>query len=358
MNNKYIIAITLLFFFTFFSCSVRKINQVDVQSKPFVKLVADLETDPVGSTDDAADDACIWICREDALNSKIIGTNKQEGLIVYDLNGKELFNYPIGKVNNVDIRSGFVLNGKPIDLVMASNRTSNTISVHMVNKKTGELIDVQARPLKSNLKEIYGFGMYRSPITGKFYAFPNGKDGKVEQWELFEKNGKVDGKIVRTFDVGSQVEGVVADDYHAKLYVGEEEKALWKYDAEPDSDNERIKIIGVTNHNMKSDFEGVTIYDQGAGKGYLILSSQGNNSYALFDRITNQYLGSFSLVDGETDGTYDTDGIDVTSVGIEGRFPNGFFVAQDGANTQNKDSLNQNFKIVDWRKISNNLNLK
>jgi len=70
-------------------------------------------------------------------------------------------------------------------------------------------------------------------------------------------------------------------------------------------------------------------------------------------------LGSFSLVDGEkTDGTYNTDGIDVTSVDIDGKFPDGFFVAQDSANTQNKDSLNQNFKIVDWRKISSNLNLK
>ena len=80
---------------------------------------------------------------------------------------------------------------------------------------------------------------------------------------------------------------------------------------------------------------------------------------AVFDRITNQYQGSFTLQNGtKIDGTNDTDGIDVTNFTFGNKYPKGIFIAQDGANTKNKDSLNQNFKIVNWTKISEALNLK
>lgn len=184
------------------------------------------------------------------------------------------------------------------------------------------------------------------------------KRGGVEQWELFENNGKIDAKLVREIALGGQGEGIVADDFYGKVYIGEEEKALWKFDAEPTATNKRIKIIGTRDLNMKADFEGVTLYDKGNGQGYVILSSQGNNSYAVFDRVSNQYLGTFKIADGNIDGTYDTDGIDVTSVAFGAKYPKGFFVAQDGANTQKKDTLTQNFKIIDWRKIETKLKLK
>ena len=326
-------------------------KEVKKEENTIKPVYATMETAQVSSSDDAADDSCIWIHPTDVMESKIIGTNKQQGLVVYDLAGKEVFQYPVGRVNNVDIRDGFVLEKDTVAIVTASNRTSNTITVHKVNPKDGSLEDVAASPLKSQLAEIYGLGMYKSPKTNTIYVFANGKDGNVEQWELFEEAGKVAGKIVRTFAVGNQTEGVAADDFYGKLYIGEEEKALWKYDAEPDGSTVRKAIATTTDTNMKADFEGVTIYDKGEGKGYIILSSQGNNSYAVFDRITNVYIGSFNIADGaEIDGTYDTDGIDVTSVAFSS-YPKGFFVAQDGANTQGKDSLNQNFKLVDWRKI-------
>lgn len=329
------------------------------ESKNTIQPVyATMETAQVSSPDDAADDPCVWIHPTDVMQSKIIGTNKKEGLVVYNLDGKQVFQYPVGRVNNVDIREGFVLGKDTIALVTASNRTTNTITVHKVNKVDGSLENVAATPLKSKLPEIYGLGMYKSPKSNKIYVFANGKEGNVEQWELYEKAGKVAGKIVRTFAVGSQTEGVVADDFHGKLYIGEEEVALWKYDAEPESSEERKAVAKTSDANMKADFEGVTLYDKGNGKGYIILSSQGNNSYAIFDRETNAYLGSFNIADGkEIDGTYDTDGIDVTSVAFNETYPKGFFIAQDGANTKGKDSLNQNFKLVNWKSIEEALML-
>ncbi len=340
------------------ACKTEKIAHINQQQKPLKAIIADAETTPVKSTDDAADDSCVWIHPKNPLLSTIIGTDKKEGLEVYNLDGKRLYSYKLGRVNNVDIRDGFSLNGKKVAIVTASNRTHNTISILYV-KPTGELEEIAARPIVSKLKEVYGLGMYKSPKTNTFYVFVVSKRGGVEQWELFENNGKVDAKIVRNIVLGTKGEGIVADDFHAKVYIGEENKALWKFDAEPDASNKRVQIISTKDHNMKDDFEGVTIYDAGNGKGHIILSSQGNNSYAVFDRITNQYQGSFSLKNDNTiDGTNDTDGIDVTSVAFGTKYPKGFFIAQDGANTQGKDSLNQNFKIVNWTKISTALQLK
>jgi 3-phytase len=358
MNILKTTSLLFLITMTFLSCKNDKKTQINANIKSVKAIIADAETKPVPSIDDAADDACIWINPNNSLKSTIIGTNKKEGLIVYNLDGQELYSYQLGKINNVDIRNDFMLNDKKVSVVTATNRTLNTISIFIV-KPTGELEEIAARPILSNLKKIYGLAMYKSPKSNKFYVFVVGKYGGIEQWVLFAKDNKIDAKIVRVLTLNSIGEGIVADDFHAKVYIGEENVALWQFDAEPEALKTKIKVASTTDVNMKDDFEGVTLYDAGNGKGYIILSSQGNNSYAVFDRVTNKYQGSFSLKDGVSiDGTNDTDGIDVTSFNFGKKYSKGFFIAQDGANTQGKDTLNQNFKIVNWTKISKALNLK
>jgi len=353
------ILLILVFLIVVVGC--KQSNKIEHSEKDLVvNIIADYETDPVSKSGDALDDACIWINKKETTKSTIIGTNKHEGLIVYNLKGKELYNYPVGRENNVDIRDGFLFKGKKVSVVSASNRTNNSITIYTVNENTGELINVVKEPIISNLHEVYGLGMYKSPKSGKFFVIVNSKDGEVEQWELFEDEGFINAKVVRTFMVGEQTEGIVCDDFYGTLYIGEEDNALWKYNAEPNSENKRILIATTKDLNFKADFEGVTIYKSGNGKGYIILSSQGNNSYAVFDRISNKYLGSFLLVNGDSvDGTSDTDGIDVTNVNFGGEYTKGFFIAQDGTNTtKENDTLNQNFKIVNWKKIEQGLKLQ
>jgi len=329
----------------------------------FPVVWADMETEPVSTADDAADDPAIWVHPEKVSESTIIGTNKKKGLAVYDLNGKELFFYPMGKINNIDVRYGFMLGGKKVDIVAGSNRTKNSVGVWTVNPATKELVEAQARDLSSKLAEVYGFCLYKSPKTKKIYAFIVGKSGAVEQWELFDNQGKIDGKIVRSFALKSQCEGMVADDETGILYIAEENNAIWKFNAEPASEkaeqvNEGKRIADLSNTALKDDLEGLTIYYAADKKGYLIASSQGNNSYAIFERTgDNAYLGSFSISNGETiDGTSDTDGIDVISFGLGEKYPNGFFIAQDGTNDEKskeggKTKANQNFKVVSWEKV-------
>ncbi|WP_139955719.1 phytase [Flavicella sediminum] len=340
-NSIYVLIFILI------SCQNKKNPEI-------VSLLANAETSPVISEDDAADDPCIWIHASNASASKIIGTDKKNGLVVYNLQGEIVSEYPFGRLNNVDIRTRIQLGDSIVTIVGASNRSLNTLAIFSWNENSEKLESILKEDLKSNLQEVYGFCLYYNSKEKELFSFVVGKDGNVEQWQLRLVNAKIEGEIVRTFSVGSISEGMVADDYHNNLYLAEENVALYKYSALKNADSSRTKLISVHDKNMRDDFEGVTLYDQGEGKGYIIVSSQGNNSYAVFDRETNNYLKSFSIGDSEEiDGTYDTDGIDVTAAFLGKEYPEGVFIAQDGANTQGKDTLTQNFKIVDWRRIKN-----
>lgn len=313
---------------------------------------ASAETTPVQNDQDAADDPAIFVHSNDPSKSLIIGTNKQYGLVVYNLKGEQIQAFDFGLLNNVDLRSNFPLGDQKITLVGASNRTDNTISLFQLNENTGELKSIAAQPLQSKLDEVYGFCMYQKDGT---YAFVVGKNGVVEQWLLTAtKDQKVKGEVVRSFDVGDQCEGLVADDELGFLYVGEEEEGVWKYKAAANADSSRVAVTSIKSNKMlHADIEGVSIYYAANGKGYLLVSSQGNDSYAVFEREgDNKYIGSFRIGDGAVDKTGDTDGIDVINYGLGDAFPNGLFIAQDGFNYDGKQKRNQNFKLVAWDSIA------
>ncbi len=319
-------------------------------------VAAIVETDPVpqDKNEDSADDPAIWIDTTDVKNSFIIGTDKKGGLATYNLEGKTLNYYPHGNMNNCDLHYGFQLGDKQVDVLAASNRSSHSISLYEV-KRGGILEQVHAREIVSEMQDdVYGLCMYKSPKTGNFYVFMNSKAGETEQWELFEMGKKIDARLVRSFNLGTQTEGMVADDEMAILYIGEEVAGIYKFDAEPEGsvEGKLIPFSSEENQNIKYDIEGLAIYDSGVGKGYLVASSQGNYSYAVFERQgDNKYLGSFRISDGETDGAEETDGIDITNVPLGDRFSKGMLVVQDGYNYDSEELMSQNFKYISWEEI-------
>ena len=317
-----------------------------------VQVAATVETEPLLSKGDAADDPAIWIHPTDPSQSTIIGTDKKGGLAVYDLSGKQIQYVPDGPMNNVDLRYNFMVGGRPVALVTATDRKQESIAVYQVNPITRLLENVAARAIDLDIS-AYGLCMYHSPISGKYYVFVNSEEGEVEQWELFDDgNGKVDGKKVRAFDVGSQTEGCVADDEFAQFYIGEEDVGIWKYGAEPEADTTRTSVdsTGPTRH-LTADVEGLTLYYASDGSGFLIASSQGSNEYAVYRREgDNTYILTFEIVAGDgIDRVSNTDGIEVANVNLSSVFSAGVFVVQDGKN----DGGNQNFKLVPWSTIAN-----
>lgn len=322
---------------------------------------ASVETAPVETGGDAADDPAIWIDPADPTRSVIIATQKQSGLYVYDLDGKVLQFLPDGRMNNVDLRSGFRLGGRAVTLVTASNRSTKGISIYTLDPVTRRLTDVADGLQDTGFDDPYGLCMYRSARSKKAYVFVNQGDGQMRQWQLIATAaGKVRARLVRELPFASQVEGCVADDATGMLYTGEEDVGIWREGAEPRGGPRRTMLAAITdNPALKDDIEGLGLYARTDGTGYLIASSQGNDSYALFRREgDNAYVGSFRVgadVATGIDGVSETDGLDVTSLAAGPGFPDGLMVAQDGRNVSPPE--HQNFKLISWKHIAKALGL-
>lgn len=321
-----------------------------------------VETTPVETDGDSADDPAIWIDRTDPARSIVIGTQKQSGLYVYDLQGRVLQFLPDGRMNNVDLRDGFTLSGNSVALVTASNRSNDGISIYRVDPRTRRLIDVANGLQPTGFVDPYGLCMYRSARSGKTYVFVTDSEGPVRQWELSDAgNGRVNATPVRDIPFATQTEGCVADDEVGVLYVAEEDVGLWRISAEPDGGATPTSVTTVeANEALRDDLEGIGLYDLGGGRGYLVLSSQGNNTYAVFRREgANEYVGSFAVLADPAhgiDGSSETDGLDVVSANLGGEFSHGLFIAQDGRNIAPQE--HQNFKLVPWAAIADALNLE
>ncbi len=321
-----------------------------------------METQPVETDGDAADDPAIWVDRADPSRSLIIATQKQSGLYVYDLNGRVVQYLADGRMNNVDVRDGFRLGNQTVSLVTASNRTNDSISIYRVDAATRRLVNVADGVQATGFVDPYGLCMYRSAQTGKHYVFVGDSSGPVRQWELIDAgNGRVRANLVRELPFATQTEGCVADDETGVLYIAEEDVGLWRLSAEPNGGDARTSIAAVEGSDvLKDDLEGIGLYDLGGGRGYLVLSSQGNNSYAVFRREgNNEYIGSFSVLADAArgiDGISETDGLEVSSANFGGALGGGFFIAQDGRNISPPEY--QNFKLVPWSAIAAGLNLE
>jgi 3-phytase len=276
-------------------------------------VLASIETEPVMSSWDAADDPAIWIHPTDPARSLIIGTNKKRGLDVYDLAGKRVQSLPDGRMNNVDLRYAFELDGADVAIVAATNRTDQSLALYAVDAD-GRLRNVADGKIPTGFDDPYGLCMYRNS-AGEFFVLVNDTgSGDYKQWQLQRRGSKVGAVVVREFSVGSQAEGCAADDANGRLYIAEENVGLWRYSAEPNGGSAR----------------------------------DGDNAF----------IGKFAIVADPqgVDGTSDTDGIDVTSTPLGSAFAHGVFIAQDGKNTAPR--ANQNFKLVPWERIATALDMQ
>ena len=99
-----------------------------------------VETEPAKSMEDAADDAEVWLNPTAADKSLIFGTDKKSGLFVFGLDGAKVDFFPVGRVNNVDLRSDFKTVAGPRVLIGASNRTKLGISFFVLDPLHSKLL--------------------------------------------------------------------------------------------------------------------------------------------------------------------------------------------------------------------------
>ena len=196
-----------------------------------VLVSSDRETVPGSHSGDSIDDPAVWVHPTSPANSLLIGNDKQGALETYDLSGAPVQTVIAGPTwGNVDVRQGLTIGGFTGDLVAG---VSSGVRFYKVNPSTRMLSAVNDSTLATGLGE--GLCMYQSPTSHKVYGLSITIQGVLTQYEIHDSDmdGLLQTTTVRSFDVGSEAEGCVADDDTGALYVSQEDAALWRYDAEP-----------------------------------------------------------------------------------------------------------------------------
>ncbi|KAH8173665.1 phytase domain-containing protein [Sarocladium implicatum] len=328
----------------------------------FLLVEPSYETDANGGD---GDDPAIWISKEKPEEmSRIITTVKSEsgaGLGVYDLKGKLVQHFDAPQPNNVDMIYDFDMGDRKVDLAFAACRSDDTLCLYeMLPNGTLTSIPGGDQPTPEDYT-VYGSCVYRSPKTSKQYLFVNEKSARYLQYELTAKNGVLQTELVRDFKGGNggQVEGCVVDEVNGWLFLGEEPSALWRYGAEPDSDDEeRMLVAEVGDGQLYGDVEGVTlVYGPTADEGFVIVSCQGVSAYNIYRRSEpHDYVTTFTITksgDGEIDAVTNTDGLAAVGRALGPDFPYGLLVVHDDANQlpDGTTSEEASFKIVALDKV-------
>jgi len=319
-------------------------------------VFATMETEPSPYHGDSVDDVTIWVDNQHPEKSLILATLKASnqkpvkptGILVYDLSGKQIQFLAGGTPNNIDIRYGFGEISPDGGLVSATNWWSNDVYFYQVDK-TGikRIFD----PAPTNLSDLRGICLH-STQDGEMHYFVFAQDGHSAQYHI-DAEGK--SHLVAEFKLATTAEGCVVDDEYGALYVSEEKKAIWRFSTK-DIMSAPKSVINVTLlGSLRADAEGLTLYTKPDGSGYLIASSQGNSTYLVFDRKNNQLIGRFKINENTYDTVTGTDGIFGTSRSLGEHYPAGAFIAHDHQNHDNGFLMNQNFKLIDWRTIEEQL---
>ena len=334
----------------------------------YVEVEAIYETPPVITEGDAADDPAIWVNKNNPSNSIIFGTDKKSGIYSYNLQGQELSYTNLGRINNVDTRSmnlGDDENVSDFTFLFGSNRTLGSVDLWVFeDNKTRQKLknnswEVPSKPSfrgKSNII-VYGICAGIDPKYGLVAFLTEDTGPRVEVWNLTD-NGL---DLITTFNNGGESEGCVYDDFNRTLFISEEEVrgVLKAYRLDDSFDFSEPYIVDSREGQIGGDPEGVSLYKTSNNSGYLILSSQGDSKFNLYDRnypydyITSFRIGSSKSIDNVTD----TDGIETINFKLSDEYPEGIMIAQDGLNKDGYKTKRQNFKIVSFKDVLDAINV-
>ena len=327
----------------------------------YVEVEAIYETPPVVTKGDAADDPAIWLNKSYPSNSIVFGTDKKSGIYSYNLQGQELSYTNLGNINNIDTRTINVGDDENISItfLFASNRTLGSVDLWVFEdneirqKLENNSWKVPSKPSFRGKSDIIVYGICAG-IDAKYglVAFLTEDTGpRVEVWNLTE-----DGlNLITTFNNGGESEGCVYDDQNRTLFISEEEVrgVLKAYRLDDSFDFSEPYIVDSRDGQIGGDPEGVSLYKTPNNSGYLILSSQGDSKFNLYNRnypydyITSFRIGSSKSIDNVTD----TDGIETINFKLSDEYPEGIMIAQDGYNKDGLWSKKQNFKFVSFQDI-------
>ena len=324
-------------------------------------IYAKFETPQVTITGNA-DDPAIWVNEMELNLSIVFGTDKYNGIYSYNLKGEVIGFASAGRINNLDIRT---LNDT--NYFFGTNTGSNTIDLWIYkNSILTDAAKAKKFALSDNARyskktNFLAYGICAG-ITAKneIIAFvTEAKDPRIQLWKFDNDNLK----LMSTFnnDNASESEGCVFDDENMTLFVSEENARgiIRSYKLTNEFELKDMFKIDDRQRNIVGDPEGLALYKTSKNDGYLVASSQGNNTFNIYQRsYPYDFISSFVVGDSDLiDDVSDTDGIEIKNNYFNEDFPNGIIVVQDGKNTGNVIKSKENFKYISLDQLQHILDL-
>ncbi len=309
------------------------------------RILPVLSTDPVKYD---SDDPAIWINPNDPSKSLIIGTDKNAdgALYVFDLEGKiieEKVVRGLQRPNNVDLGYQLALGEDTVDFVVTGERLNHKLRVfsfpEMKAIDNGGF-DMFEGETGLEQRDLMGIAVYQRESDSTTYVIMGRKTGPsgsyLWQYKLeADSIGVLRAKLVRKFGKYSgqkEIEAIAVDHELGYIYYSDEGVGVRKYYADPEKGNEELALFATSG--IKDDHEGISIYDTGNGKGFILLSDQQADKFHIFARdgsATNPH--QHELIKVVKVSTHESDGSEITSVRLNDQFPKGVFVAMSDNKT-------------------------
>jgi 3-phytase len=294
------------------------------------------------------DDPAIWVNKADPAKSLVIGTDKDAngGLYVFNLQGKiikEKVVHGLQRPNNVDLAYGLMLNGKPTDIAITTERITHKLRIFSLpdmKPVDNGGIPVFEGETGPEYRDLMGISIYTA-TDGKLYAIVGRKSGPTTGgyiWQYLlgdDGKGNVKATLVRKFGTYSgkkEIESIAVDNQLKYIYYSDEQVGVRQYDADPDKGDKQLAIFGTTGFN--ADHEGISIYQLTDSTGYILVSDQGANRFQVFSREgTKQNPYEHKLLKVVNVAARQSDGSDVVNVPLNDTFKHGLFVTMSDDKT-------------------------
>ena len=254
---------------------------------------------PVAVTDSVAhdsDDPAVWVNPQNPAKSLIIGTDKDTdgGLYVYDLAGKLLPQKTVRglkRPNNVDVEYGLLLNGKPTDIAVTTERQTHNLRVFSLPDMKpidGGGIPMFDGEIGTGFRDLMGIALYRNK-AGEVQAIVGRKTGPTDstylwQYQLADDgHGQVKATLLRKFGQYSgrkEIESIAVDDKLGYVYYSDEGVGVRQYFADPARGNKQLALFATDG--FAEDHEGISIYATTDSTGYILVSDQGGDRFQIF----------------------------------------------------------------------------
>lgn len=294
------------------------------------------------------DDPAIWVNAADPAKSLVIGTDKNSdgALYVFDLTGKIIQDKVVKglkRPNNVDLAYGLLLNGKPTDIAIVTERMTHKLRIYALpdmQPVDNGGIEIFNGETGIEYRDLMGIAIYTSK-DGKMYAIAGRKNGPLADGYLWQYllgddgRGNVKATLVRKFGLYSgkkEIESIMVDNELGYIYYSDEQTGVRQYYADPERGNAQLSIFGTTG--FKADHEGLSLYKLTDSTGYIVVSDQGANRFQIFRRegsIQNPF--EHKLLKIVPVAARQSDGSDMISKPLNATFKHGLFVVMSDDKT-------------------------